>query len=309
MSGSSIEAGNPVSGDIVIPETVYDNGDAFTVTAIGDYSFYRCTGLKSIAIPGVTEIIGNCAFRYCTGISSVIIPPSVTKVGNYAFDTSGLRKGAYPSTLAYNSFPNTTTGVKYPAEDSIIEDGCVWSVEKDTLYYVPVDVTDFEIPNSVATIGDDAFRNCKGLASVTLPPSVRTIGDRAFYDCAGLTSIEIPNEVRKLGISAFEYCRNLTEAAFGSLITEIPANAFRHCRLNRVVIPPRVESIGEWAFDDNNIEEAIMGLFVKTIGEQAFAHNDALTEISITAFKPPVISSDVFPEQDPQNPATLRFTP
>ena len=50
----------------------------------------------------------------------------------------------------------------------------------------------------VTRIGDDAFRNCGGLSSVTIPDSVESIGWRAFYDCSGLTSVTIPDGVTSI---------------------------------------------------------------------------------------------------------------
>ena len=66
------------------------------------------------------------------------------------------------------------------------------------------------IPNSVTSIGDCAFSNCKSLTSITIPASVTSIGNAAFYECRSLTSITIPNSVTSIGARAFDNCYSLT---------------------------------------------------------------------------------------------------
>lgn len=46
----------------------------------------------------------------------------------------------------------------------------------------------FIIPDSVTSIGDWAFSDCRGLTSITIPDSMTSIGSFAFEDCNGLTS-------------------------------------------------------------------------------------------------------------------------
>jgi hypothetical protein len=56
-----------------------------TLTSIGYYAFYGCSGLTSVTIPGSVTSIGDGAFAYCSGLTSVTIPGSVTSIGDSAF--------------------------------------------------------------------------------------------------------------------------------------------------------------------------------------------------------------------------------
>ena len=58
-----------------------------SVTNIGEYAFYNCTGLSSINIPNSVTNIGMGAFYDCTGLSSITIPSSVTTIGDCAFES------------------------------------------------------------------------------------------------------------------------------------------------------------------------------------------------------------------------------
>lgn len=83
--------GNKYTGDVAIPETVTYGGTTYSVTSIGNYGFYGCTGLTSVTIPSSVTSIGYSAFQECSGLTSVDIPNSVITIGDGAFrDCSGL---------------------------------------------------------------------------------------------------------------------------------------------------------------------------------------------------------------------------
>jgi hypothetical protein len=75
-------------------------------------------------------------------------------------------------------------------------------------------LTSITIPNSVVSIGYEAFATCTSLTRVTIPNSVTSIGEDAFYDCSSLTSITIPASVTSIGEYAFSDCSGLTEVYF-----------------------------------------------------------------------------------------------
>jgi len=109
------------------------------------------------------------------------------------------------------------------------ENGVLFDKSKTTLICYPrgKTVDTYIVPNSVTTIGWDAFYACTSLISITIPNSVTTIGDAAFRDCSSLTSITIPNSVTTIGVGAFSDCTSLTSITNLNLIpVEIDAWVF-----------------------------------------------------------------------------------
>lgn len=177
------------SGDVTIPETVTYNGTTYPVTEIGNYAFLSCSGLTSVIIPNSVTSIGNDAFIYCSGLTSINVASDNTK---------------------YDSRNNCNAIIETSSNSLIV--GCMNTM----------------IPNSVTSIGDEAFAG-SGLTSVNIPNSVIVIGENSFRGCNGLTSVNIGNSVTAIGRYAFSYCRALTSVTIGNSVTSIGAWAFDAC--------------------------------------------------------------------------------
>lgn len=84
---------------------------------------------------------------------------------------------------------------------------------------------------------------------VTVPNSVRTIGHEAFSGNTSITEVVIPDSVTKVDFSAFENCTNLVKATIGSNVKTIGSSAFSSCTaLKSVNIPAKTSAIGSGAF-------------------------------------------------------------
>ena len=170
--------------------------------------------------------------------------------------------------LAFSSCKNLRTiKCRYSSSDGryLIKNGRL-------LGFAPGGLTKYTIPNSVTSIGEDAFNDCSSLTSITIPNSVTSIGDCAFKGCSSLTSITIPNSVTSIGSGAFAYCSSLTSITIPNSVTSIGWSAFRSCSsLTSITIPNSVTSIGYYAFEGcSSLTSITIPNSVTEIGWEAF---------------------------------------
>jgi len=265
------------TGNLEIPTSVSFNEEQYTVTAIGEYAFYRCTGLTSITLPASLTSIGSLAFNGCTAITSITLPESLTTIGSYAFmDCTGLTSIVIPNSVTFIDFGafhgcSGLTSVTLPE--------FLTSIRGYTFYGCAA-LTSITLPESLTSIGDGAFQLCSGLTSINLPNSLTSIGEATFVDCSSLTSITLPNNVTSTGNNTFERCTSLTSVTMPETITYIGYRTFGGCTsLTSITVPKNVTTIIEYAFDGCT----------------------GLTSITSLAVTPPPCSSYTFSGIDTQN--------
>ena len=207
-------------------------------------------------------------------IPSKIEGKSVTHIGDYAFSGANGWNGPFNFKVSDNIAGCTAlTGIVIP--NSVISIGDNAFVECSSL-------TNMTIPNSVTSIGGFAFYDCENLKSITIPNSVKTIGEWAFC-LSGLTSITIPNSITSISESTFYWCSDLKSVTIPSSVTSIGETAFALCKsLTNITIPNSVKTIGDYAFwECTGLTGIIIPDGVTVISVGAFIQCGSLISIAI----------------------------
>lgn len=171
------------------------------------------------------------------------------------------------------------------------------------------------IPNSITSIGNYAFNNCKGLKNLVIEDGTETLnlghnynGDGLFYDCS-LETLYLGRNLKyetdyKYGFSPFYSIESLAEVTIGNSVTSLGANLFDYCSsLEKLIIEDGADALDLGSTDTfydcpiktlylgrnlynadqlpNTLTDLTIGNSVTSIGDYAFSGCHGLTSITI----------------------------
>ena len=177
---------------------------------------------------GITEISGS-AFCYAINLKTAFIPSTVSVIGSAVFDgCESLEEiKVHDDNVNYKSI-----------------DGVVFSEDEKILIIYPSNKAgnEYDIPDSVTTIYDDAFRKVKNLDSLSIPDTVKSIGNGAF-SYSKIDSIVLGNGITKISKQCFEGSA-VKSIVISDSVEEIKYAAFWCCqKLETLIIGSGVKVI------------------------------------------------------------------
>ena len=178
-----------------LSETSYSIPDG--VVEIGERAFSSRYHLQNVIIPDSVIKIGDSAFAFCHDLQEVTIGSNVTEIGWDAFYGCKNLHVTIPANvkrIGERAFVDVKSVKVSAGNHDFYTDryGALITVDyKEILYFPPSFSGHYEIPGNVTSIEWKAFAWCN-LSGITIPDSVRSIGSEAFYGCRNLTEVHIP---------------------------------------------------------------------------------------------------------------------
>lgn len=290
-----------------------------SVKIIGKNAFLGCISLKEIIIPNSVGEIRENAFLGCSSLEEIFIPVSVRTIENHAFkDCSKItiycQSEEKPNDWAFSwntNFRPTVWGVE---EKGVTENGLYWhkkhddtiTIKKyigsqvsvvipsiingyqvtridDNAFTKKSEVISIEIPDTVATIGAQAFYDCKNLKAIKLPHNLKYVETNLFLDCSALETAELPWGIVEIKESAFEGCSSLTNVNIPNTVTSIGNSVFNGCTaLASIEVPNSVTSIGSSAFSKcSSLSSFKIPSSIEIINNGTFSGCSSLNSIEI----------------------------
>lgn len=165
------------SGELVLPEKVYNGATEYTLVEIGAFSFNGNENITSVVIPETVTKIGQSAFAKCRNMTDFKWHDNITTLGRNMFNGTHL------------------TSITIPPKITEITDYAFSGMDY---------LTNIIVPDHVTKVGPAAFHSCNFARTIFIGEGVTEIAEDGFRGCSKAVSIVIGSNVKKIGNMAFE---------------------------------------------------------------------------------------------------------
>ena len=253
-SDTDTDSGSAVDAELPPDEHEYQ-GSGFTLTySITDNAatIAACSAeAKTVAIPDAlggspVTTIGEGSFSACTELTEVTMGNKIT-------------------TIAPGAFYHCTKLAKITLSTGLT------TIQNDA-FSACESLTALDLPEGLLTIEDSAFAFCKGFTSMQLPASLTTLGNYVFDNCTSLERFTLADGSKSLSVK--------DDILFDYACTTLLKFPEQHAATT-YTLPDTVTAIAPRGFLGSAKLTDIDLNKVQTLGQDAFYHCTALTQIRI----------------------------
>lgn len=292
--------------NVVIPSEV----DGEAIIFIDRFAFDSNDYIETVTISEGVEIINSEAFKNCYNLKTVVVPESLMDICAYAFsgcyELEPVELKSEWTTInddAYVDADRNAGIMLMTLDDYVMNGGTIVAyngtdtelVIPDTIDGVTVTeigasafqgntmITSVTIPDTVKTIGKQAFYNCSGIKTLKLSENLTQCYSNAFANCTSLTEVTIPGSLKKTGVYMFYNCTGLKSAVVEEGVQMLSDSCFRNCsNLLSLTLPESLENISTYAVSYcAKIPYIDIPDNLKNIGDAAFYYCNAVNDVVI----------------------------
>ena len=216
--------------EVVIPETVENDGKTYTVTSIMGYAFNYNDVTTKVVMPNTITEVAYYGMGGAEAVKELVVSENLRTLGAYAFTSM-----------------ESLLSIDLPEGITEIPDDC---------FFLSKSLQSIELPSTVQSIGSGSFYK-SGITEFTFPDVCETVGSNAFQGCPNLAKVTFGANLRTMDEGTFRECAALAEVdmAPATQLEALPAFLFDQCTALEgiVTIPAGVKSVGMGAFGATNI--------------------------------------------------------
>ena len=251
-----------------------------SLKTIGRNAFWGCYGLTSVVIPEGVTTIGAYAFEQCTSIETITVPASATELGDRAFITWEYYDGSYHFALTdiyyggsrqqwYDAGGGDAALVDVPVHfngttGDIIDGGkcgadAFWTLDRDNTLTISGTGAMYDYPTGD---GDDwwtdwnlPWKYCYDMIQrVVVEEGVTYLGEESLSSLRNATSLSLPNSLTTIGQAAL-YAIGVSSLVIPDKVVSIGDFAFNGCaNLQTITLPAGLRKIGHCFIECSNLK-------------------------------------------------------
>ena len=239
-----------------IPRGLFSECRKITMMSLtGNYAEIKATDLRKLknlrAVNTSKAIQGNLK-EYCKKLKNnkITVSSEMKKFGKFLIENKKLIE-----------YTGNSEVVKIPKGVKVIDDIVFRGENK---------IRKIVMPNTVRTIGKEAFDSCERLIEIKFSKKLTKIGDYAFSNCTRMKKYNLPKTVKSIGKCAFRWNYSLKTVNVPKKVKTIQFATFEDCVNLKKVNMKSVTSIERRAFcGDKKLKKVKLNKKVK-VGKKAF---------------------------------------